>query len=51
MGKDWDKAVPSVEWWKECLRVLKAGAFMFVMSAPRQDVLSQESILLSKGEL
>ena len=21
MGKDWDKAVPSVEMWKECLRV------------------------------
>ena len=23
MGKDWDKVVPSVEIWKECLRVLK----------------------------
>lgn len=41
MGKDWDKAVPNVDVWKECLRVLKDGAFMFVMSAPRQDVLSQ----------
>lgn len=40
MGKDWDKAVPSVEIWKECLRVLKPGGFAFVMSAPRQDVLS-----------
>lgn len=38
MGKDWDKAVPSVEVWKECLRVLKPGAFAFVMSAPRSDV-------------
>lgn len=38
MGKDWDKAVPSVEIWKECLRVLKPGAFCFVMSAPRSDV-------------
>lgn len=38
MGKDWDKAVPSVEIWKECLRVLKPGAFMCVMSAPRSDV-------------
>lgn len=38
MGKDWDKAVPSVEVWQECLRVLKPGAFAFVMSAPRSDV-------------
>lgn len=40
MGKDWDKAVPSVETWRECLRVMKPGAFAFIMSAPRQDVLS-----------
>lgn len=38
MGKDWDKAVPSVEIWQECLRVLKPGAFCMVMSAPRSDV-------------
>lgn len=38
MGKDWDKAVPKVEVWQECLRVLKPGAFCFVMSAPRSDV-------------
>lgn len=38
MGKDWDKAVPSVDIWRECLRVLKPGAFCFVMSAPRSDV-------------
>jgi len=38
MGKDWDKAVPKVSIWKECLRVLKPGGFAFVMSAPRQDV-------------
>lgn len=38
MGKDWDKAVPHVEIWEECLRVLKPGAFCFVMSAPRSDV-------------
>lgn len=47
MGKDWDKAVPSVEIWKECLRVLKAGALCFVMSSPRQDVLSQMIVRLS----
>lgn len=41
MGKNWDKAVPSVEIWKECLRVLKPGSFGFVMSLPRQDVLSR----------
>jgi site-specific DNA-methyltransferase (adenine-specific) len=39
MGKDWDRAVPGVEIWKEALRILKDGAFAFVMSAPRQDVL------------
>lgn len=41
MGKDWDKAVPSVEVWQECLRVLKPGGFINVMSAPRSDVLSR----------
>lgn len=41
MGKHWDKAVPSVEIWKECLRILKPGAFINVMSAPRSDVLSR----------
>lgn len=46
MGKNWDRAVPSVEVWKECLRVLKSGAFAFVMSSPRQDVLSQMIVRL-----
>ena len=41
MGKAWDKAVPSVELWKECLRVLKPGAFAFVMCIPRQDCLAR----------
>ncbi|MCP4297555.1 MAG: site-specific DNA-methyltransferase [Proteobacteria bacterium] len=41
MGKSWDKAIPGVEIWEECLRVLKPGAFAFVMSAPRQDCLSR----------
>jgi len=49
MGKDWDKAVPSVDIWKECVRVLKPGAFAFIMSAPRQDVLSQMIIRLSEA--
>src|SRR5712691_9004314 len=46
MGKDWDKAVPSVEIWKACLRVLKPGAFAFILSSPRQDVLSQMLVRL-----
>jgi len=46
MGKDWDKALPSVEIWRECLRVLKAGGFAYVMSAPRQDVLARMMINL-----
>ncbi len=49
MGKDWDKAVPSVSIWKECLRVLKPGAFAFVMSSPRQDVLSKMIVTLSQA--
>jgi len=46
MGKDWDKVVMGVEYWQECLRVLKPGAFAFVMAAPRQDVLSRQIIRL-----
>ena len=34
MGKDWDKALPNPETWKECLRVLKPGGFAFIMSSP-----------------
>jgi len=41
MGKDWDKAVVSLDIWCECFRVLKDGAFAFVMASPRQDVLCQ----------
>ncbi len=41
MGKAWDKAVPSVAIWKECLRVMKPGAFAFVMCIPRQDCLAR----------
>jgi len=47
MGKDWDKAVPSVDVWRECLRILKPGGWCFVMSAPRQDVLSRMIVNLS----
>ena len=46
MGKDWDKALPDKRIWAECLRVLKPGAFAFVMSIPRSDCLSRMIISL-----
>jgi len=46
MGKDWDKALPDKEIWRECLRVLKSGAFAFVMCIPRADCLSRMIISL-----
>lgn len=49
MGKDWDKAVPCTETWKECIRLLKPGAFAFIMSSPRLDVLSQMVIRLNEA--
>ena len=38
MGAKWD-VLPQTEVWKECLRVLKPGAFAFIMCTPRQDSL------------
>ena len=46
MGKDWDKALPDKNIWKECFRVLKPGALAFVMSIPRSDCLSRMIISL-----
>lgn len=46
MGLSWDKALPSPEALKQCCRVLKPGAFGFIMCAPRQDVLSRMIIRL-----
>ncbi|OPY27493.1 MAG: Modification methylase MjaV [Methanobacterium sp. PtaU1.Bin242] len=46
MGKDWDKALPNPEVFKECYRVLKPGAWINVMSAPRSDLQSRMSLLL-----
>ncbi len=48
MGKEWD-ILPPVEVWKECLRVLKPGAFAFVMTTPRQDSLCQILMDLSQA--
>jgi site-specific DNA-methyltransferase (adenine-specific) len=49
MGKEWDKALPDIEIFKESLRVLKPGAFAFVMSAPRSDVQSRMCNLLEEA--
>jgi len=46
MGKDWDKALPDKQIWQECFRLLKPGAFAFVMSIPRADCLSRVIISL-----
>ncbi len=46
MQKNWDKAIPSVKVWSECLRVLKHGAFAFIMSSPRFDCLSHMGLNL-----
>lgn len=39
MNKGWDKVLPDTEIWRQCFRVLKPGAFITVMAAPRTDVL------------
>lgn len=46
MGKSWDKTLPDIQIFKECFRVLKPGAFAFVMSAPRSDVCARMMLLL-----
>ena len=35
MGKKWDYDVPSVEVWKECLRVLKPGGHALIACGTR----------------
>jgi len=35
MGKKWDYDVPSVEIWKECLRVLKPGGYLLSFAGTR----------------
>ena len=49
MNKHWDIDVPTVDQWKECLRVLKSGAFAFIMSSPRQDVLSENIVRIRQA--
>jgi len=43
MNAKWD-VLPPTEVWKECLRVLKPGAFAFIMCTPRQDSLLEAMI-------
>ena len=49
MNKNWDKAVPDVAIWKECLRVMKPGAFAFIMCSPRSDVQAEMVIKLKEA--
>lgn len=49
MKKDWDISIPSVQIWKECLRVLKPGGFAFIMSSSRQDVLARMILSLEEA--
>lgn len=49
MGRSWDKALPDKKVWAECLRVLKPGAFAFVMSIPRSDCLSRMIISIEEA--
>ena len=35
MGKKWDYDVPSVDIWKECLRVLKPGGYLLSFAGTR----------------
>ena len=49
MNKNWDNAVPDIAIWKECLRVMKPGAFAFVMCSPRSDVQAEMVIKLKEA--
>ena len=49
MDHDWDKAVPDIKIWKETYRVLKPGAFAFIMSSPRSDVQAEMVLKLKEA--
>lgn len=46
MGKSWDKTLPDIGVFREAFRVLKPGAFAFIMSAPRSDVCARMMLML-----
>lgn len=35
MSKDWDKGIPSVEYWKEMIRIVKPGGHLIAAGLPR----------------
>jgi site-specific DNA-methyltransferase (adenine-specific) len=41
MGRSWDRALPDLRVWQECLRVLKPGGFLFAFMAARSDCLAR----------
>ena len=49
MNRDWDRAVPDIAIWRECLRVMKPGAFAFVMCSPRSDVQAEMILKLREA--
>lgn len=49
MNKPWDADLPSIEVWEGCLRVLKPGAFAFVMCAPRSDLQAHMVLRLQEA--
>jgi hypothetical protein len=49
MHLDWDKALPSLESLKECLRVLKHGAFAYFICSSRTDLLWRMGKRLEKA--
>lgn len=49
MSAVWDRQVAPLAIWKECFRVLKHGAFAFVMTSPRQDLLADMIITLKEA--
>jgi len=49
LNTSWDKALPSKEAFLEMFRVLKPGAFCFVFSSPRQDLLYRMTRLIEEA--
>ena len=50
-GRDWDRHMPQVGVWKECVRVMAPGAFAFVMCSARQDKVAKMIGMLADAGL